>query len=160
MTQIFEIVVHSVLLGQGRGLQREANKMGKESKGFHAAQQGQHRLGLDRRGRDFWVSPAPTAGNLNLFLHINTEGVSWIYQWHFLSSEEDGMEQVVATSSSSSDETVPGLRAPCLSCSSENPTLSTNGILEPGHHRTIFYRCLRTWIMCQVLCRYWEESKR
>lgn len=53
MTRIFEIVVHSVLLGQGRKLQREANEMGKESYGFHVAQQGQRRLGVDRRGCDF-----------------------------------------------------------------------------------------------------------
>lgn len=41
------------------------------------------------------------------FFPINTEGAFWIYQCHLLPSETEGMEQAVATSSNSSDETMP-----------------------------------------------------
>lgn len=72
MTQICEIALHSVSLGQGRECQREANKVGKESNGFYTAQQGQHRWA---HMGEAVVSECPLGPRqkVRLFLHRNAE---------------------------------------------------------------------------------------
>lgn len=62
MMQIFEmVVIHSVLLGQGRGLRKETNRLGKGSSRLHTALQGQRWLSPGKMGCDCQVSPGSTA---------------------------------------------------------------------------------------------------